>query len=56
VRALAAAGPAFDMARFDERLTLVERTLSSTLNALGQLLNAAQAERDVPKEGGAPLK
>ena len=55
-RALAAAGPAFDMARFDERLALVERTLSSTLNALGQLLNAAQAERDGSKEGGAPAK
>jgi len=56
VRALAVAGPAFDMTRFDERLALVERTLSSTLNALGQLLNAAQAERDAPKEGGAPTK
>jgi len=55
-RVLAAAGSAFDMTRFDERLTLLERTLSSTLNALGQLLSAAQAQRDSNQDGGVATK
>ena len=55
-RVLAAAGSAFDMTRFDERLTLLERTLSSTLNALGQLLGAAQAQRDAKQDGGVATK
>ena len=42
LRTLAQAGEGFDMARFEERLALVERTLSTTLNALGQLLQAVQ--------------
>lgn len=55
-RVLAAAGSAFDMTRFDERLTLLERTLSSTLNALGQLLGAAQAQHDAKQDGGVATK
>ncbi len=42
LRALAQAGEGFDTARFEERLALLERTLSTTLNALGQLLQAAR--------------
>lgn len=40
-KVLAAAGPAYDVTRFEERLSLLERTVSTTLNALGQLLRAA---------------
>lgn len=42
LRTLAKAGEGFDTARFEERLALLERTLSTTLNALGQLLQAVQ--------------
>lgn len=54
-RALAAAGPSYDMTRFEERLALLERTVSTTLNALGQLLRAAppaagQEDREVVRK------
>lgn len=45
-KALTAAGPSFDMTRFEERLALLERTVSTTLNALGQLIRTA------PQGGG----
>lgn len=41
-RKLAGIGPGYDMARFEERLSLLERTLSTTLNAISQLIGAAQ--------------
>lgn len=55
-RLLAGAGPAFDMTRFDERLSLLERTLSTTLNTLSQLLKAAPAQDEPRADGGAPAK
>ena len=55
-RLLANAGPSFDMTRFDERLALLERTLSTTLNTLSQLLKAAPAQQEAGAEGGAPAK
>ncbi len=55
-QALAAAGPAFDMTRFDERLSLLERTLSATLNTLGQLLKAVPAQGESQPDGGAAAK
>ncbi|WP_374262866.1 XrtA/PEP-CTERM system-associated ATPase [Zoogloea sp.] len=53
---LANAGPSFDMTRFDERLALLERTLSTTLNTLGQLLKSAQEQGGAQAEGGAAAK
>lgn len=53
---LANAGPSFDMTRFDERLALLERTLSTTLNTLGQLLKSAQEQGGTQAEGGAAAK
>lgn len=53
---LANAGPSFDMTRFDERLALLERTLSTTLNTLSQLLKAAPAQQEAGADGGAPAK
>ena len=41
-RTLANVGPGFDATRFEERLALLERTLSTTLNALSQLIGSAQ--------------
>lgn len=41
-RALAEIGPGYDAARIEERLALLERTLSTTLNALTQLIGTAQ--------------
>lgn len=41
-RTLAGVGPGYDAARFEERLALLERTLSTTLNALSQLIGSAQ--------------
>ena len=41
-RTLATMGPGYDATRFEERLALLERTLSTTLNALSQLIGAAQ--------------
>lgn len=55
-RLLANAGPSFDMTRFDERLALLERTLSTTLNTLSQLLKAAPAQHEAGAEGGASTK
>ena len=46
LRALAGAGQVYDQARFEERLSLLEKTLSSTLNAVGQLLQAVQRKQD----------
>jgi putative secretion ATPase (PEP-CTERM system associated) len=43
---------AFDTARFEERLAVLERTLSTTLNALGQLLKAAQQQATTTESGG----
>lgn len=40
-KTLTAAGPSFDMTRFEERLALLERTVSTTLNVLGQLIRTA---------------
>ena len=45
------AGAAFDTARFEERLAVLERTLS-TLNALGQLLKSAQQQATTTENGG----
>lgn len=44
---LASAGAGYDMTRFEERLNLLERTLSSTLGALGQLIQAAQKQEGI---------
>lgn len=41
-RTLASMGPGYDATRFEERLALLERTLSTTLNALSQLIGSAQ--------------
>ncbi|MDD3352536.1 XrtA/PEP-CTERM system-associated ATPase [Zoogloea sp.] len=41
VRTLQGLGPGYDAARFEERLALLERTLSATLNVLNQVLTAA---------------
>lgn len=41
-RTLAGMGPGYDATRFEERLALLERTLSTTLNALSQLIGSAQ--------------
>ena len=54
-KVLAGAGEAFDTARFEERLAVLERTLSTTLNALGQLLKSAQ-QQATPTETGGPGK
>jgi hypothetical protein len=54
--ALTGAGPAYDTARFEERLALLERTLSTTLNTLGQLLTAAQQQAAAPPEDGSTPK
>lgn len=51
-KVLAGAGAAFDTARFEERLAVLERTLSTTLNALGQLLKAAQQQATTTESGG----
>ena len=40
----------------DERLALLERTLSTTLNTLGQLLKSAQEQGGAQAEGGAAAK
>lgn len=53
VKVLAGAGEAFDTARFEERLAVLERTLSTTLNALGQLLKSAQQQAAPTETGGA---
>ncbi|MGL4409636.1 XrtA/PEP-CTERM system-associated ATPase [Zoogloea sp.] len=54
--ALTGAGPAYDATRFEERLALLERTLSTTLNTLGQLLTAAQQQAAAPPEDGSTPK
>lgn len=41
-RTLAEVGPGYDATRFEERLALLERTLSTTLNALSQIIGHAQ--------------
>ncbi|MBS0354178.1 MAG: AAA family ATPase [Proteobacteria bacterium] len=41
-RALAEIGPGYDAARIEERIALLERTLSVTLNALSQLIGTAR--------------
>ncbi len=41
-RTLAGMGSGYDATRFEERLALLERTLSTTLNALSQLIGSAQ--------------
>jgi len=51
-KVLAGAGTAFDTARFEERLAVLERTLSTTLNALGQLLKSAQQQATTTESGG----
>jgi hypothetical protein len=51
-KVLAGAGAAFDTARFEERLAVLERTLSTTLNALGQLLKSAQQQATTTESGG----
>ena len=51
-KVLAGAGAAFDTARFEERLAVLERTLSTTLNALGQLLKSAQQQATTSETGG----
>lgn len=51
-KVLAGAGAAFDAARFEERLAVLERTLSTTLNALGQLLKSAQQQATSTETGG----
>lgn len=54
-QSIAASGPAFDMARFEERLSLLERTLSATLNALGHLIRTSPSlENAENQEESAP--
>jgi len=55
-RLLAGAGASFDVTRFEERLSLLERTLSTTLNTLGQLLRTAQAQGELPTDEGVTTK
>ena len=52
-KVLAGAGEAFDTARFEERLAVIERTLSTTLNALSQLLKSAQQQATQTENGGS---
>ncbi len=54
-KTLAAAGQGFDAVRFEERLALLERTLSTTLNAISQLIGAAQ-QQAAGSESGASTK
>lgn len=54
-KALAGAGQGFDAARFEERLALLERTLSTTLNAISQLIGAAQ-QQAAGSDSGAQTK
>jgi hypothetical protein len=54
-KTLAGAGPGFDATRFEERLALLERTLSTTLNAISQLIGAAQ-QQAAGSESGAHTK
>jgi general secretion pathway protein A len=54
-RALAGVGQNFDATRFEERLALLERTLSTTLNAISQLIGAAQ-QQAAGSETGAHTK
>lgn len=52
-RALAEIGPGYDAARIEERLALLERTLSTTLNALTQLIGAAQQASGPESDAGS---
>lgn len=45
-RTLAGLGAGYDTTRFEDRLALLERTLSTTLNALSQLIGAAEQRID----------
>jgi hypothetical protein len=54
-KTLAGAGLGFDATRFEERLALLERTLSTTLNAISQLIGAAQ-QQAAGSESGAHTK
>lgn len=45
-RTLAGLGVGYDTSRFEDRLALLERTLSTTLNALSQLIGAAEQRVD----------
>lgn len=45
-RTLAGLGVGYDTTRFEDRLALLERTLSTTLNALSQLIGAAEQRID----------
>lgn len=45
-RTLAGLGVGYDTSRFEDRLALLERTLSTTLNALSQLIGAAEQRID----------
>ncbi len=45
-RTLAGLGAGYDTSRFEDRLALLERTLSTTLNALSQLIGAAEQRID----------
>lgn len=48
-QALAGIGPGYDAVRIEERLALLEKTLSTTLNVLAQLIGTAQQEAPGPE-------
>lgn len=52
-RTLAEIGPGYDATRIEERLALLERTLSTTLNALTQLIGSAQQASGPEDEAGS---